>query len=360
MINITVIGAGNSGLATAAYLSINNISVRLWNRSYETIEKLIRTKTIHLDGIVYGDAKIDIVTTNIQEALENTDLIMVTTPANSHTDIANMLKNHLNRDVPIILNPGRSFGALVFANILQEVNSALPIIAETQTIIFTCRKRSEDAANILAMKNDVLISTLNTNSINILMEKLPPCMSEFLKPTNSMIATSIGNIGMILHCSPVLLNAGWIEYENANFKYYYDGITKSIADLLLQLDKERIEVSKKLQAPVESLIDWLKRSYKVSGNCIYDCIHNVESYKTIEAPKTLQHRYIFEDIPTGLVPLEDLGKKLNLSMTHTEGIINLANMVFNTDFRINGRTLKNLGLGSLSNSELIQFFSNRN
>ena len=35
--NITVIGAGNSGLAMAAHLSLNYNCVTLWNRSRETI-----------------------------------------------------------------------------------------------------------------------------------------------------------------------------------------------------------------------------------------------------------------------------------------------------------------------------------
>ncbi len=49
--NITVVGAGNSGLATAAHLSKEGgHSVTLWNRSKETIELLMKSKEIHCEG----------------------------------------------------------------------------------------------------------------------------------------------------------------------------------------------------------------------------------------------------------------------------------------------------------------------
>ncbi|MBN2016776.1 MAG: NAD/NADP octopine/nopaline dehydrogenase family protein [Candidatus Cloacimonetes bacterium] len=360
MNNITVIGAGNSGLATAAYLSINGHSVRLWNRSKSTIKKLINTKLIHLKGIINQDAKLDIVTTDIVKATRDTALIMVTTPATSHVSIANLLSKTLDPHVPIILNPGRTFGALDFGNTLSSTNSKIPTIAETQTIVFTCRKTSEDTSIILAMKKGVLISTLRKNDITSLINSIPACLKDNFKPTNSMLLTSIGNVGMILHCAPVLLNAGWIECETASFKYYYSGITKTISEFLQKVDDERVQVSKALCSPVESLIGWLKRSYNAKGKNLYDCIHDVKSYETIDAPRTLQHRYIFEDIPTGLVPLEALGLKLGLSMKYTSIIIDLAHMLLNTDFRESGRNLTNLELNMLSTDELIEKLSNRN
>jgi opine dehydrogenase len=359
MNNITVIGAGNSGLATAAFLSINGHSVRLWNRSYDTIKKLINTKLIHLKGIINRDAKLDIVTNDIVEATRDTHLIMVTTPANSHESIADLLSKNLNPDVPIILNPGRTFGALAFGNTLLKNNSILPIIAETQTIVFTCRKISENTSTILAMKDGVMISTLRKADIDPLMNSFPKCLKNNFQPTDSMLSTSIGNVGMILHCTPVLLNAGWIECKTASFKYYYSGITETVSEFLERLDEERVEVSKALHDPVESLVGWLKRSYDVEGDSLYECIHNVKSYATIDAPKTLQHRYIYEDIPTGLVPLEALGLKIGLPMKYTTIIINLANMLLNTDFRKSGRNLNNLGLDTLPVNELVERLSNR-
>lgn len=157
-----------------------------------------------------------------------------------------------------------------------------------------------------------------------------------------MIETSIGNVGMILHCAPLLLNAGWTESNIHDYKYYFNGISPSIARFLEKVDDERIRVSRLLGTEVESTKEWLKRTYNVRGNSLYECVQNNKAYETIDAPDSLNHRYIFEDIPTGLVPLESAGRYLGLSMTNTSIIIDLASALLNVDFRFRGRNLTTL------------------
>ena len=142
---------------------------------------------------------------------------------------------------------------------------------------------------------------------------------------------------MILHCAPLLLNTGWTENNKSTYCYYYDGITKSIANFLEKLDNERILISKKLQFEVESTKLWLIRTYNVNGSNLYECIQNNISYKTIDAPKSIFHRYILEDVPYGLVPLESLGKILNINLPYTSLVIDLASCLLEIDFRKEGR-----------------------
>lgn len=114
--------------------------------------------------------------------------------------------------------------------------------------------------------------------------------------------------------------------------------------LFRKLDLERIGVSKALGHPVESTRDWLKRTYHIEGETLYECLQNNEAYRKIDAPATLQHRYLFEDVPCGLVPLEAVGLNYGVDMTHTSLIINLASRLMGVDFRQTGRNLESLGL----------------
>ena len=57
-------------------------------------------------------------------------------------------------------------------------------------------------------------------------------------------------------------------------------------------------------------------------------------------------RYITEDVPTGLVPLSSLGKRLNIPTPTINSIIGLANALFNFDFYKNGRTMEKVGIPS--------------
>ena len=228
----------------------------------------------------------------------------------------------------------------------------MPLIAEAQTIIYTCRKIDKASVNLLAFKKDVLISAINPQDTQTIVDCLPECIQSYFIPAKSMIQTSIGNVGMILHCAPVILNTGWIESPKTAFNYYYEGISPTIAGFLEKLDHERLEVSRLLGEEIESTADWLRRSYNIEGDTLYECIQNNESYKTIDAPTSLQHRYIFEDITCGLVPLEAIGKRMGLPMKSAGLVIDFASSLVNVDLRRTGRNLERLGIDDKTGPEI--------
>ena len=53
-----------------------------------------------------------------------------------------------------------------------------------------------------------------------------------------------------------------------------------------------------------------------------------------------QKRYVEEDIPTGLVPLEALAKRFNINHDEITYIIDLYDEKFNVDSRAKGRNLE--------------------
>jgi opine dehydrogenase len=331
---IAILGAGNSGLAMAAHLALEGYSVKLWNRWPDIIEPLLQSPILKVSGAISGKAELELVSSDINEVVEGVSTILVTTPANAHRDIAEIIAPCAKDDMLIILNPGRTFGALQFtAELEKHCSLHKPLVVETQTIIYTCRKTAPDQVNILAFKHDVLFSAVNHRINKDILKRFPACLRPFFSPATSMIETSIGNVGMILHCAPVLLNSGWIESPQTQFKYYYEGITPSVAHLLEKLDTERLHVAKQLGHSVESTADWLRRSYSVDGSNLYECIQNNQAYQTIDAPTSLQHRYILEDISCGLVPLEMVGHCLGMPMHICGLIIDLANAMLEVDFR---------------------------
>ncbi len=334
--SVFVCGAGHQGLSMAAHLALNGIDVSLWNRTEKNIHTIIENRIIHCSGIVNGDAHISKASNKIEDTIS--DFIMVTTPSSAHKDIAARLAPFVHKDMVIILNPGRTFGAIEFAEELKMQGvKELPQIAETQTIVYTCRKCSIDSTTIFALKKDVQIATLRGCDINYIMGMIPDCIREYFIPVSSVAVTSLSNIGMILHCAPVMMNVGWIESPKVEFKYYYDGISPSIAHFLEKMDAERQAVAKAGGYEVESLKQWLERTYNVTGNNLYECIRNNDTYREIDAPPTINSRYIFEDVPNGLVPVEAMGREFGVSTPEITTIIDLASSVMDVDYRQKGR-----------------------
>ena len=333
---VFVCGAGHQGFSMAAHLTLNGVDVKLWNRSQNHIQEVIDTGVIHCSGIVNGDATISKISTDIAEVVS--DFVMVTTPSSAHKDIARELAPYVHPGMVVVLNPGRTFGAIDFAEELKKNGvKKLPQIAETQTIVYTCRKSGPNSTSIFALKNDVKIAAIRGSDIDLILSRMPDCLKPYFSPVDSVALTSLSNIGMVLHCAPVMMNVGWIECEKVEFKYYYDGISRSVAHLLEKIDAERRAVAKAGGYEVESLKQWLERTYLVSGNDLYECIRNNEAYREIDAPPTINSRYIFEDVPNGLVPVEAMGKEFGVPTPNITTIINLACSVMDADYRETGR-----------------------
>ncbi|NBJ91370.1 NAD/NADP-dependent octopine/nopaline dehydrogenase family protein [Parablautia muri] len=333
---VFVCGAGHQGLSMAAHLALNGVKVTLWNRTLKNIQEVVETRKIYCSGIINDVATIEKASSKISEVIS--DFVMVATPSSAHRDIAKELAPYVHRDMVIILNPGRTFGAIDFANTLRQHGvKEMPQIAETQTIVYTCRKDTNNSVNLYAMKNDVQIASLRKEEMKYIMASMPACLKPYFKIVNSVAITSFSNVGMVLHCAPVLMNIGWIETQKADFKYYYDGISKSVSGFLEKIDGERMRISKEVGFEIESTADWMKRTYNVKGNDLFECIQNNDKYREIDAPTSIWCRYIFEDIPNGMVPMEDLGMQVGILTPNMTMIINLASTVLERNFREEGR-----------------------
>jgi opine dehydrogenase len=121
------------------------------------------------------------------------------------------------------------------------------------------------------------------------------------------------------------------------------------------LDRERVTVAASLGIRARTALEWLKLAYDTEGDTLHDAIHNQPGYYGIKAPPTLNHRYIFEDVPMSLVPIASLGQHYGVSVRGMDSIIRLACIVHRTDYWRRGRTVDRLGLDKLSVTELTTY-----
>lgn len=359
----TVIGAGNGGKAMAAHLAIMGFEVTLYNRTPENIAAIRARGGITLESQdpagPNGFGRLASVTSNMQEAIENGDIIMVVTPAYAHYDIARKAASYLQAGQIVILNPGRTLGAIEFNRVLNEHGCTNGVtVAETQTFIYASRSDGPTQARIFRIKDAVPLAALPATETHRVLNKLASAYPQFIDG-GDVLQTGINNIGSIFHPTISIFNAGWIESANGEFQFYLDGVTPTVARLMEVLDRERVTVASAIGVRAVTAREWLKMAYNADGENLHEAIHNQPGYRGIGAPPTLSHRYITEDIPMSLVPIASLGKRYGVSVRGIESIIRLTCIAHRTDYWQRGRTVKRLGIEHLSVSELTRYVTGK-
>jgi opine dehydrogenase len=343
-----VLGAGHGGLAMAGHLAIKGFRVNLYNRGRRRILPVIHRGGIKVEGEVKGFGKIELASTNMKECMEEADILMVVVPALAHRFIAETCAPYLKENQVVILNPGRTGGALEFHNVLRKQDiKKLPFIAEAQTFIYASRALGPAHAKIFSVKNSIPLATLPAYWIPGVQKIINRAFPQFI-PGDNIFKTSFDNIGAIFHPALTILNAGWIEDTHGDFEYYTQGASESVARALERLDKERMAVAAALGIKALSAKAWLYTAYSATGKDLYEAIHDNPGYLGINAPDRLHHRYVDEDVPMSLVPLASLGEMLKVETPTIRAVIHLASIMRGIDFWKIGRTVEKLGIKGMS------------
>lgn len=343
-LNVCVIGAGNGGVAMAGHLGLKGHRVTLYSRTEEKLIPVRQAGGITLSGTVEGFGPVQRATASLAEAVKGADVIMVTTPASAHAGVARALAPHLSDEQLVVLNPGRTGGALEVRNVLQSFGCD-NTVAEAQTFIYASRALSPNRAHIFDVKRKVAVAALPGRLTATTVRTLRGLYRQFA-PAENVLATSFDNIGAVFHPAPLILNASKVESGEA-FDHYHQGITPAVAALMERIDAERLAVAAALGVATVSAKDWLAAAYGAKGNTLYEAIHANGSYGGIKAPQTLHHRYITEDVPTGLMPIVSFGRHLRVPTPFTESLIQMACGVTGTNFWHQGRTVQSLGLDGM-------------
>lgn len=352
-----VIGAGNGGQAIAGYLAMSGQEVNLYNRTPDVIESLKQIGGITLKGVLNGYGIPKLFTTDIKEAINECEIIMIATTAVAHRTLAVKLAKYLKDSQIIILNPGRTGGALEFKQALVTAGCTRRVyIAEAQTLLYACRIISPGIVNIIGIKDFVYISALPSSDTDYVLEKLQPVFPCFAK-AESVIRTSLGNVGAVFHPCVLLFNAATIERQHEF--YFYRDMTEQVGQFIEQFDTERLNVGKAFGIQLMSVNEWISKSYPTTkGITLCEKMKNNPAYYDIKSPSSIYTRQLMEDIPTGVLPILELGKIVGLKMPLHESMFNMVSALLDIDFMKDGRSLKNLGLAGKTKEEIIDYLTN--
>lgn len=359
IMKVAVLGAGNGGHAFCAHLVMDGFKVRLYEAPQfkRNIEPIQAKGGIEAFGDRCGFAKIDIVSTNMEEVVKGADVIIIPVPAFAQDHMVNECLPYLEEGQIILFSPDNG-GTIRLYNRLKEKGMEKKItLAGMACLLYLCKLIGPAQIDIAGVKHEMQVSTMPAKNVRAVVDSLKT-MYKGYKPEKNVLATILSNFNHQLHTGPMVLNAGRIE-SNMDFKFYWEGHTKSITNVVKRLDQEKLEVGKSLGINLPSIEqlfeEYYKERYSEKARNLNEIVTSNLVYRGTIAPSELTSRFITEDVPYGLVLISSIAKRFNVLTPTVDAIIHLASVLNQTDYWKEGMTLEKLGLGDMTKEEIEEY-----
>jgi opine dehydrogenase len=360
---ITILGGGHAAFAHAADLSLKGFEVRLFElpEMAATLAPVrarggIEAKPAPSTGLPGGLGCPQLITTDAQAALEGADVIFMVVPAFAQNAFSRAIAPYIKPTQIVALSPANFGGAVTLAATLRAQGcETLPVIVEAQSMMYACRKDGPASVRIFGFKHGLRLAVfpaqLTGQTLPVIQQIFPA-----VQPVPNILWTWLSSSNAVAHPPVAILNAGRIENTGGDFLFYVDGVTPAVRRVMTAVDAERLAIGAALGLDLIPDAEMVKIWYGHQG--FVDETYPDEArnpiYAAIKAEPALDSRYLTEDVPYGLVPLEDMGRRVGVVTSVISALIDLSNVMLGRDFRAEGQTLDTIGLGGLTMDALKQ------
>ncbi|HEU4657486.1 MAG TPA: NAD/NADP octopine/nopaline dehydrogenase family protein [Capillimicrobium sp.] len=352
MARVAILGAGAGGAAAAVELTARGHAVALWNRSASTLEPFRAAGGVrHLGVLGDGFTALDRITTDLAAALDDADVALVCMPSLAHDDVADALAA-AGADLPVVLNPGHTGGALHLA---ARMGEATPPLAELSTLTYVARKVGGDTVRVTGAAGRVRAACLPgaDAALDWACELYPVAVRE-----RDVLAADLANVNLVLHPPAAVLGAAWVEATGGAFRFYAEATTPAVARVMASLDDERLAVARAYGHALDSLLDEMAAigtadPAEAAAGDLRAAIAEGEANRAIMAPESLEHRYYREDFGYGLLPFCELAAIAGVEVPTARALLGLADVFVEGGVVAHGLGAERLGLAGLGLDDLL-------
>ncbi len=361
-INYAVLGSGHGGRAVCGQIAEKGYPVVMYEPLEETEDYLkIKTeKEMFLDGDITAGGKLSGATMDIEEALKNTDVILIVVPSFAHDPIFKKMVPHLKDGQHIIIMPG-NYGGLRLKKLMTDFGIKKEItISETVSLPYACRIAAYNTVMIYKKKSRLKIASSPSRNNSQVLNLMNDIFGGYVKffAGENLLEVGLENPNQILHPLPVLLNYGDIERNPETFRHYMDGITPLISEKMMHMDEERLAIGRAFSLNLMSSMDQLKMYYGQNDTkTYYEYSNSPESPYQDVVGHNVRSRYLTEDVPGLNVPALQLAEKAAVETPIIELTVRLTSWLHGVDYVSTGTSLEKLGIADKKPEEIVALTS---
>ncbi len=378
MRNIAVLGAGNVGQTMAADLSLKGYRVRLYELpefAERSLGDVIETRKIELAGEQLnfkwfkneGVAEIDVVTTDMVEAIEGAELILMSVPASGHKAFFEKMTPHLEDGQVVSLFPD-NYGSLLLRQMLKDKDEVKVLVGGWTSAPYGTRMLAPGKIDCMVrayrLRGDTLPSKDWPEFFRI-HKDLPFLIPTKLEQADTAIAVGLENPNPIVHVPGSILNVGAMEVSQTEdvlgvgkgeWSLYKHGMSPAVVRVIEAYYNELCRIANSIGI---KLLNYTKEQFYHKHTIMHESFlapfYEASPIMGIKGPLSVEDRYFTEDIPVGTVMAWRLAKKFGVKTPLIESLIKLGSVICGRDFFKEGRTLEELGIAELGAKDLIRY-----
>lgn len=355
--NFAILGAGAIGTATVADLGRRGYRhLSLCDVDDEALSPVIDSGQVHFAGL-WGSGIVEIARATLDPAaiVPEADIVVVATTADAHPRVAETLAPLLRSGQIVLLHQGYVGGAFLFSQQLRRYGCTAELqIAETVNALYLCARPSPGSVYIKGLKAWLEVAAYPQTQTDEVVATLSAYFPQFASGANSL-ATGLNNPNPMVHPAAYLLNmsivpaAGeGVTKQGKGTLYFDEVLTRPIQEISERLEQERLALLDALGLPGITRAEFGRRCYP-EGAVLRS---NVPRF----GPKLLP-RFLYEDVPAGLVPIAVLATVVGVATPVTSLLIDLASLIAHEDFWETGRSLERFGLKDAGAAEIVAAFA---
>lgn len=359
---LAVCGCGTGGATLAAYFTHKGFEVNLYEYpdfAKTSLEPLQNRGGIEVLGSVFnGFFKPNMMTTNIKEAIEDVDIVMLVSRAAGHENFVKTVAPNLESG-QILLCWTPYWFCLRLWTMFREKAPEDAILSEGMIYPFMTRPLEPGVVYPDALKRELSVAAIPAKNTAKLVDTLKKVFPQTV-PAINVLQTSLESVNPSIHSAPALLNMAIWDKTHGDIAFYEDLQTPTVGKVLEAQDIEKLAIGKALGLdllPLHKLLVTLYGHVGARGKTIYEVVKNIQSHKTYRPCKELDDFTVVldEDIPQGLVPTSSIGHMLGVPTPTLDTLIHLGSLVSGIDYWKTGSTVKKLGLERMTAKQIVNY-----
>ncbi|MEC1719008.1 NAD/NADP octopine/nopaline dehydrogenase family protein [Schinkia azotoformans] len=398
---VAVLGAGAVGKTIAADATLAGQEVRLYDAmpfAEKSLANLEKTG-IELDGIqrnLYnfkrsGLAKIDVITTDIAEAVKGAGHIVIAIPAFGHEPLFKSLIPVLE-DGQVINIFTDNFGTLLLRKMMRETGCTTKVIVGGWSSA-PYGTRIESVGGFMLPHVGVKYRAITLRGATLPMtdaddfieaSKYLSCMDavtygDGAVKGDTVLDIGFSNINPVIHVPATLLGVSTMEnwgkifgdFDKSGYSMYAHALCPSICEVQYQFYNEEIKLAEGIgvDLPRYSYESFFSRRSVLAQEYMgldkdgKDNMILPLDQPTTEAntgPNSIHHRYCTEDVPVGCKVYHELGVQYGISTPIIDSMIVLAGAMLKKNYFEEGYSLEYLGIKDMDKETLLDYLNNGN